>query len=126
MCRGPVSRCSKKTVPSPNEAAASRCAPAIASCRSLAECTARIPFPPPPADALTKSGNPTSAAASSHRTESVPTVADGRVGTPAARANSLASTLVPMARIFAAVGPIHTKPASTTDWAKAAFSDKKP
>ncbi len=77
-----------------------------------------MPRPPPPADALTSAGSPISAIDS--------TVLSGSTGTPAARISRLASIFEPIAAIAAGGGPIHTSPASRTDWAKAAFSLRKP
>ena len=81
----------------------------------------RMPRPPPPADALTSSGKPIAA------TSSTPsTLESGSTGTPAARISALASIFEPIAAIAAGGGPIHVSPASTTAWANAADSARKP
>jgi len=48
------------------------------------------------------------------------------VGTPAAIITFLAASFSPMARMALGGGPIQTRPASITAWAKSAFSDRKP
>ena len=52
--------------------------------------------------------------------------APGRTGTPARSMRSRASVFEPMAAIASGDGPIQVSPASITDCAKAAFSDRKP
>ena len=80
--------------------------------------TTRMPRPPPPAEALTNAGTPISSNDS--------TVLSGRTGTPEARINRFASIFDPIAAIAPAGGPIQVSPASTTDWANAALSLRKP
>ena len=60
MCRGCRRRRSRYSVPSAKAASASRRAAPSASSRSSARSTTRMPLPPPPAEAFTSSGNPTS------------------------------------------------------------------
>lgn len=50
----------------------------------------------------------------------------GKQGTPFAWARALAPDLLPNARMAAGEGPIQVRPASTTAWAKSAFSLRKP
>jgi hypothetical protein len=102
-------------VSSPNAACASRFAASIAPFNASGERTIRIPFPPPPADAFTSSGNPTSAASPS-----------GSTGTPASRISRFASTFEPIFPIAAGDGPTHDSPASCTAHAKLAFSARNP
>ena len=75
-----------------------------------------MPRPPPPADALTSSG----------RSASVGDSGASRIGTPAAFIRSLAPILEPIDVMDEGAGPTHVSPASTTAWAKSAFSDRKP
>jgi hypothetical protein len=63
MCRGDVTRRSRKRVSSPNALAATRRAVARAAARSAGRSTACIPLPPPPAEGLISRGNPTAGAA---------------------------------------------------------------
>ena len=49
----------------------------------------------------------------------------GSTGTPASRISCLASIFEPMAAIADGGGPIQISPASTTDWANAAFSTEE-
>ncbi len=79
----------------------------------------RMPLPPPPAAALTSTGNPTVPASFGSSEE-------GSVGTPASTAARLAASLSPMAATAWAGGPTHTSPAAATASAKAAFSERKP
>ena len=104
---------------SPNAAAASRRAPATASSRSAGPRTTRIPRPPPPADALTSSGKPTSDVADTSSLH-------GSVGTPASRISRLAPSFDPIAAIAAAGGPTQISPAATTCSAKPAHSERNP
>ena len=86
-----------------------------------------MPLPPPPAEALTSNGKPTSAPAIAQAAgSSVASSADGASGTPASAASRLAATFEPMARMDSGVGPTHTSPASSTAWAKSAFSARNP
>ena len=50
----------------------------------------------------------------------------GTIGTPAASMRRRASTLSPMARMLAPLGPMKTRPAASQASAKPAFSDRKP
>ncbi len=77
-----------------------------------------MPRPPPPADALISTGR--------SRSVTVAGSSSGSTGTPASAISRLASTLEPIAAMAAGGGPIQTSPASSTAWAKAAFSDRKP
>ncbi len=106
-------------VSSPNAEVASRFAEASAAAYSPASRTIRIPLPPPPAAALTSTGN-------AKDSGSAWTSYDGTTGTPASTAISRAASLRPIRSITSAVGPTRTSPASSTARAKAARSDRKP
>ncbi len=85
-------------------------------------------MPPPPAEALTSNGKPTSSAASSSPSSSpgANRPEPGSTGTPAAFASSRARSLSPMSSMHLAVGPTQTRPASSTARAKPAFSARNP
>ena len=110
---------SSSRVSSPKADCASRFAAATAASRSSADRTMRMPLPPPPAAALTSTGKFISSAGP------VATPV-GTTGTPAATAISRAWSLRPIASITSADGPTKTSPASTTAWANAARSERKP
>ena len=97
-------------------------------CRSSGASTRRMPIPPPPAEALTSRGKPTSAAASSRpaRSFSGKRGLPGRIGTPADLASSRARSLSPISSIVAGRGPTQIRPASCTMRANPAFSARKP
>ena len=114
-----------KTVSSPNADKDSRRAAATASINPEACSTTRMPLPPPPAEALTRTGNPISVAAPTTSRSSV-TSTDGRTGTPAATIRRLAESLSPIAAITSGGGPTHVSPASITALAKPAFSERNP
>ncbi len=127
MCRGSVTASSTNTVGSPNAPSASRIAASTEGRSVSGGSTRRIPRPPPPATALTKTGNvrlPVVAAQISS------TSRDGamlrRTGTPAALAAATALDLLPVSRSTSLVGPMNVMPASTQAWARAGFSDRKP
>ena len=99
MCRGSVTASSTNTVGSPNAPSASRIAASTEGRSISGRSTRRIPRPPPPATALTKTGNvrlPVVAAQISS------TSRDGamlrRTGTPAALAAATALDLLPVSR----------------------------
>ena len=91
---------SKNTLLSPKPPSASLSADLIASFKSLALLTIRIPFPPPPAAAFTNIGNPIELAF--FGSEVI-----GRVGTFAFVAISFAVNLSPIFLIAFADGPTH-------------------
>ena len=78
-----------------------------------------MPFPPPPAAALIRTGKPIEPAF-------LGSVVIGRVGTPAFSANTLALSLSPMDVITLEFGPTQIKPSFNTSLENLAFSDKKP
>ena len=87
----------------------------------------RMPFPPPPAEALIKIGKPIDSAvffasAMSVIASSVP----GTKGVLYFDTASLAASLLPMTSMASADGPIKVMPASSTWFANSAFSLKKP
>ena len=89
--------------------------------------TTRMPFPPPPADALSRTGKPISSAAARAAAASVTrSVSPGTIGTPASRIRRRASVLSPITAIVAGLGPTKTSPASSTARAKSARSARKP
>jgi hypothetical protein len=117
MCRPCSTYFSTRIVSSPNADAASRFAAATASSYSPWDRTMRIPLPPPPAAAFTRTGNSICSCASSPR---------GTTGTPAAIAISRAASLRPICSITFAGGPTRTMPACSSASAKAARSERKP
>ena len=78
-----------------------------------------MPFPPPPAAAFIRRGNPIFFAFLMFDVI-------GSVGTPAFSASSFAFNLSPITEITCGDGPTHIKPSLITFLAKEAFSDKKP
>ena len=54
------------------------------------------------------------------------TLESASTGTPAARISALAPTFEPIASMAEGEGPIHVSPASSTFWANAADSARKP
>ncbi len=118
MCRGRSTYRSTSSRPSPKAASAVRRADSRARFSSRGERTTAIPFPPPPAEGLTMTGN----RAGSGRAGSI----SGTTGTPAALTRALAAILSPIASMAAAGGPMKTRPAAAAARANAAFSDRKP
>ena len=112
-------------MPSPNAEAASLRALVTAPASSAGSATSRMPRPPPPNAALTRSGKPTLAAAAD-RSPSPVTVIPGSTGTPASAIAAFAATLSPIAAMVSGAGPTKISPASAQARAKAAFSDKNP
>src|SRR3990172_2481088 len=75
-----------------------------------------MPFPPPPAVALISKGKPilgAMAMISSSRRSPSPSV-PGTIGTPAAVTVARATALSPMAAMALGLGPMKTRPASST------------
>ena len=127
MWRPSLTRRSSISVPSPKAEVASRRAPAIACSSSEAAWTSRMPRPPPPATALTSSGQPSAwasraSAASPWSSPRYP----GTQGTPTASMRRFAPALSPIAVMAAAGGPMNTRPALAQACAKSARSDRKP
>ncbi len=84
-------------------------------------------MPPPPARALTSSGQPISSPmATSSSAEAIGSVVPGMIGTPAACIAARARVLEPISSIASGGGPIQVSPASSTSRANAAFSARKP
>ena len=85
-----------------------------------------MPFPPPPAVALSSTGKPIASAASrissSVRGPAVP----GTSGTAAARISAFADALSPSRSITSGEGPTNTRSLSAQARAKAGFSARKP
>ena len=75
---------------------ASRWALSTAATRVSGDSTTLIPFPPPPADALTKTGYPIAFAASFMSVSGLISI-EGSIGTPALSNISFAESLSPMA-----------------------------
>ncbi len=87
----------------------------------------RIPFPPPPADALIITGYPISPATSAACWASLTTPTHpGMVLTCAWVAIRFDSTLSPMAAMAPGGGPTNTMPSSERRWAKLVFSERNP
>ena len=126
MCRGSTTACSMKTVGSPKAASPSRMQVSTASLRSSTRSTLRIPRPPPPATALTKSGYGMSAADATSASASVDGATPARVGTPAAFAAAIARALLPVRVSTSAPGPMKVMPASAQASASRGFSLRKP
>ncbi len=126
MCRGSTTACSMKTVGSPKAASASRMQVSTASRSSAGSSTLRMPRPPPPATALTKSGYVIPSAAASSASTSVDGSTLARVGTPAAFAAAIARALLPVRVRTSAPGPMKVMPASAQASASWGFSLRKP
>ncbi len=126
MCRGSITACSMKTVGSPKAPSASRMQISTASRRSSGRSTRRIPRPPPPATAFTKSGYGRSAVASTRASTSVEGSTEASVGTPAALAAAIARALLPVSVSTSAVGPTNVMPALAQASASSGFSERKP
>ena len=126
MWRGSTTACSMKTVGSPKAPSASRMQVSIASRRSARSSTFRMPRPPPPATALTKSGASMASAAASSASTSVDGSTDSSTGTPAALAAAIARALLPVRVSTSALGPMKVIPAAAHASARAGFSDRKP
>ena len=89
--------------------------------------TARIPFPPPPAEAFNITGYPVSLATFSHSSKDfiMPSL-PGTHGTPAAFIVALAFALSPILSIISGDAPINLISCSAQIFENLAFSDKKP
>ncbi len=87
----------------------------------------RIPFPPPPADALIMIGKPISSATrrASSMSSTIPSE-PGTVGTPTSIIVRRAVALSPMARICSGVGPMNVIPERAQISLNSAFSARKP
>ena len=110
---------SRNILSSPKLDFASLFAASIASSRSFLFSTTLIPFPPPPAEALTSIGNPILVA-------SLALVVFSRVGIPSFRHNSFEFILSPINSMVSGSGPIHLIFSDITFRQKSAFSDRKP
>ena len=87
----------------------------------------RIPFPPPPEEALIMTGKPISfAMASPSSAVYTGSLLPGTTGTPACIMVFLASDLFPMRLMISADGPIKVMLHCWQSFAKRAFSDKNP
>ena len=85
----------------------------------------RIPFPPPPADALSINGYPTSFAASA-RLSGVTPERPGTSGIPAFSISARLWILSPIPWIASGDGPMNVTPASAAARANPVFSARKP
>ncbi len=101
-------------------------ATASASGRAAGSSTRRIPRPPPPATALTNTGNPTFLAAATSVPMSLDGSLDGSTGIPAAVAAMIACALLPASSRTEAPGPMKVMPASAQACARYGFSDRNP
>ena len=127
MCRGFGRYRSTSSVPSPKAATAVRRADSSAAGISARDETTRMPFPPPPADGLMRTGNHRSFRLLMSSSSGIPAApAPGTTGTPAADTTALAAILSPIARIAAGGGPTNTSPASRQACANRAFSARNP
>ncbi len=126
MCRGSITACSRKTVGSPKADSASRMAACTAPVRSAGSSTRRIPRPPPPATALTKSGKGIASAAASTVSRSSLGSDEASTGRPASRAAAIARALFPVSSSTSADGPTKAIPARAHASARSGFSDRNP
>ena len=126
MCRGSMTACSRNTVASPNADSASRAAASMASRNPAISPTRRIPRPPPPATALTNTGNVIDSAAAINVSISVEGSEDASTGSPAAFAAAIARALLPVSSNTCAEGPTKVMPACAHAAARSGFSDKNP
>ena len=126
MCLGRKTACSRNTLGSPKALSASRLASPSAAGSSSGLSTLRIPRPPPPATALTKTGKTKSLAAATKSSTLADWIDDFRTGTPAAIADSFAFTLFPAISSTSAVGPIKVIPLASAALARSGFSERKP
>ncbi len=126
MCRGSTTACSRNTVPSPNADSASRDAAEIASRNPDRSATRRIPRPPPPATALTNTGNSMSSDAATKASTSADGSDDANTGNPAAFAAAIARALFPVSSSTSADGPTNVIPARSHAAANSGFSDRNP
>ena len=127
MCLGCNTNRSRNSVSSPNADAASRRALTSAAGSSAASCTTRMPLPPPPADGLTRTGKPTSAAPAMRSSSVSPgREMPGTTGTPKADTAALAAILSPIVSMAATGGPMKTMPGAFSAAANSAFSERNP
>ena len=126
MWRPPSMNFSTKTVPLPNAFSATERAAASPSSTSYGEASFCIPFPPPPADALTRSGHPTRSPNRITWSASSTSSMAGGTGTPEAASALRAAILSPRIRITREEGPMKTSPSRSTASAKSGFSARKP
>ena len=118
---------STKTRSSPNALMASLCALLNPFSTSSSVQAIRMPLPPPPADALSMTGQPISVATCKACCgESNASVCPGTVLTLAVAASFFDSILSPMTSIARILGPIKRIPACSSACANSAFSDRKP
>ena len=85
-----------------------------------------MPRPPPPATALTKSGNPIFSAAFMSSFGFSEDPEDCKTGTPALVAAAMAFTLFPANSNTSELGPIKVIPFSRAALASSGFSDRNP
>ncbi len=126
MCLGSRTACSRNTVASPNADSASRIAASMDSRSVLCSGTRRIPRPPPPATALTNTGNPMSSAAATRASTSSDGSDERSTGSPASRAAATALALLPVSSSTSTLGPTNVMPAARQARASSGFSDRKP
>jgi len=134
MCLGSATSRSASSVSSPKLPRASRRAELIASARSSARWTSRMPLPPPPALGLSSTGYPIRSAARASASSSRPGPSQswpdpsepGTTGTPALATVCLARILSPIASIAEAGGPTNAIPAAAQAAANSVFSDRNP
>ena len=87
----------------------------------------RMPRPPPPAEALTITGNPTCCAHSSAAPSDASKPSEpGRMGMPAAFMASRAFSFSPIRRVTSGGGPMKVMCEVSQTWAKLAFSLSRP
>lgn len=88
--------------------------------------TRRIPRPPPPATALTNTGNVIFSDAATSASISADGSDDASTGRPAAFAAAIARALFPVSSRISVDGPTNVMPARSHAAARSGFSDRKP
>lgn len=88
--------------------------------------TRRMPRPPPPATALTKTGKFIVSEAATSSSTSDDGSDDASTGRPAAFAEAIARALLPVSSRISADGPTKVMPASAHAAARSGFSERKP
>ena len=118
---------STKHSPRPKALTASRTADSNSSATSSSVRATLRPRPPPPKAALIAIGRPFSLAnATTSSASSTGSLVPATSGAPTFSAMCRALTLSPRLSMAAGGGPIQTRPASITAWAKSRFSARKP
>ncbi len=126
MWRGLTTACSRNTVGSPKADSASRIAASSDSRSAPSSLTRRMPRPPPPATALTNTGNSMFSASDISASMSLEGADESSTGTPASRAAATAVALLPVICRISWLGPTKVMPASWHALASSGFSERNP